>query len=127
MKTYIGTKIIKAKPMTKQEYCDYRGWAVPNDEDPNEEVMLVEYPIDPLSKPNHKDHKGYISMSPKFVFDKAYHIAETWKDREPAVEYTNLIENIDKLAIGLESTLIPKDQIGILSIQLKSMQDYASI
>lgn len=72
MKTYIGTKVLKAKPMTKQEYCDYRGWKVPEDEDPNEPVYLVEYEPDPKSKPNHPDHKGYISMSPKFVFDKAY-------------------------------------------------------
>jgi len=72
MEKYIGVKEIKAKPMTRKEYCDYRGWEVPADEDPNEELYLVEYPVDPESKPNHSDHKGYISMSPKHVFDKAY-------------------------------------------------------
>jgi len=41
MKTYTGTKTIKAIPMTKQEYCDYRGWALPKDEDGSEEVYLV--------------------------------------------------------------------------------------
>jgi len=72
MKTYIGTKVIKAQPMTKQAYCDYRGWKVPENEDPTEEIYLVEYPEDPTSTPNHPDHKGYISMSPKTVFEKAY-------------------------------------------------------
>jgi len=72
MKTYIGTKIIKAKPMTKKEYCNYRGWDIPEDEDPNEKVYLIEYPEDPKSERNHSNHKGYISMSPKHVFDKAY-------------------------------------------------------
>ena len=72
MEKYIGVKEILAKPMTKKEYCDYRGWEVPADEDPNEEIYLVEYSVDPKSKPNHPNHKGYISMSPKHVFDKAY-------------------------------------------------------
>lgn len=72
MKKYIGTKIIFAMPMTKEEYCDYRGWLVPGDEDPNEEVYLVEYEADENSKPNHPEHAGYISMSPKHVFEKAY-------------------------------------------------------
>ena len=47
MEKYIGVKEIKAKPMTRKEYCDYRGWEVPADEDPNEELYLVEYPVDP--------------------------------------------------------------------------------
>lgn len=77
MKVYQGTKIIKATPMTKKEYCDYRGWHVPADEDPNAKVYLVEYEADPESKPNHPDHEGYISMSPAHVFEKAYHEYET--------------------------------------------------
>jgi len=72
MKTYIGLKVIKARPMTKQQYCDYRGWDVPANEDPSEPIYLVEYEKDENSKPNHPDHEGYISMSPKHVFDKAY-------------------------------------------------------
>lgn len=76
MKTYIGKKIIKAKPMTKKEYNDYRGWIMPEGEDPEEEIYLVEYPVDSQSPPNHINHKGYISMSPKHVFDKAYHLLE---------------------------------------------------
>lgn len=69
---YIGSKVIKAIPTTKKEYCDYRGWAVPQNEDPDEEIYLVEYEVDPKSTPNHPNHAGYISMSPKHVFDTAY-------------------------------------------------------
>lgn len=72
MISYIGVKAIKATPMTRKEYCDYRGWEVPSDEDPNEELYLVEYPVDSESRPNHPNHDGYVSMSPKHVFDKAY-------------------------------------------------------
>ena len=37
MKRYIGTKIIKARPMTRGDYNDYRGWQIPADEDPLDE------------------------------------------------------------------------------------------
>lgn len=72
MTTFIGTKIVKSFPMTRKQYCAYRGWDMPENEDPLEEVYLVEYEPAPSSKPNHKDHEGYITMSPKHVFDKAY-------------------------------------------------------
>ncbi len=70
MKTYIGTKIINARPMTRLEYNEYRGWPLPQDESGEDWGYLVEY-MDG-GKPNHADHKGYISWSPKEQFDKAY-------------------------------------------------------
>lgn len=85
MLDYIGTKKIKAVLTTKREYYDYRGWNVPEDEDPNEEVYLVEYEVDPKSKPNHDSHRGYISMSPKHVFEKAYNLIEDNKEQELSI------------------------------------------
>ena len=71
MQPYIGTKIICAKPMNRQEYNDYRGWDLAADEDGLEEGYLVEYQ-DEANIPNHANHEGYISWSPKAVFDAAY-------------------------------------------------------
>ncbi len=70
MKQYIGTKRIKAKPMTRGEYKTYRGWTVPKNENPSDEGYLVEYQDGGI--PNDARHAGYISWSPKDVFDKAY-------------------------------------------------------
>lgn len=70
MKSYVGTKFVNAKPMNRQEYNDLRGWQVPSDENPSDEGYLVEY-IDG-GKSNHPDFKGYISWSPKDVFERAY-------------------------------------------------------
>ena len=70
MKTYIGTKVVNATPMDRQEYNDYRGWELPENENGNDEGYLVEY-LDG-GKPNHAAHSGYISWSPKEQFDKAY-------------------------------------------------------
>ena len=60
MKQYIGTKIIKAKPMSRGEYNIYRGWTIPVDEDPADEGYLVKYSDD------------YVSWSHKDVFEGAY-------------------------------------------------------
>lgn len=70
MNTYIGTKIIRAKPMSRQEYNDLRGWVVPADENPADEGYLVEY-LDG-GKANVAGFSGYVSWSPKEVFENAY-------------------------------------------------------
>lgn len=66
---YVGTKIVLAKPMTRQEYNDYRGWKLPENENGNDAGYLVEYP-EGIS--NHAEHRGYISWSPASQFDMAY-------------------------------------------------------
>ena len=70
MNRYIGTKTINAKPMSRQAYNNLRGWVVPADEDPADDGYLVEY-IDG-GQANHPDFDGYISWSPKDVFERAY-------------------------------------------------------
>lgn len=70
MKTYIGTKIIKAMPMTRLAYNEFRGWPLPADENGSDEGFLVEY-LDG-GKPNTATHAGYVSWSPSEQFEKAY-------------------------------------------------------
>jgi len=70
MKAYIGTKIIRAKPMTRAEYNAYRGWILLADENGADEGFLVEYTDG--GKPNDPRHMGYISWSPADVFERAY-------------------------------------------------------
>lgn len=69
-KTYEGTKRVNARPMNRCEYNAYRGWEVHPDENPADDGYLVEY-LD-SGKPNHPGHAGYISWSPKDVFERAY-------------------------------------------------------
>lgn len=70
MNTYIGTKVVSARPMSRREYNEYRGWELPADENGDDQGMLVEY-LDG-GKSNHPAHKGYISWSPLDVFERAY-------------------------------------------------------
>jgi hypothetical protein len=60
MKKYIGCKLLEAKPMTMGDFNTFRGWTIPDDENPEDEGYLVKYP------------DGYISWSPKQIFEKAY-------------------------------------------------------
>ena len=60
MKQYIGTKLLLAIAMNLGDYNLKRGWTIPANEDPLKEGYQVEYP------------DGYISWSPKEVFEASY-------------------------------------------------------
>lgn len=68
--TYIGTKVINAQPCTRSAYCGLRGWDVPENENGDDEGYLLEYTdkIEDMVP----GFKGYVSWSPKDVFEKAY-------------------------------------------------------
>ena len=70
MQTYIGTKLVRMKPMTRAEYNDFRGWQLPADENGSDEGYLVEY-LDG-GEPNTPHYAGYVSWSPKEQADNAY-------------------------------------------------------
>ncbi len=71
MKHFFGTKLVKAKPMTQEEFAQYMGTTTPtNMPDRSPPGYLVEYVNGGDS--NHENHDNYISWSPKAVFEDAY-------------------------------------------------------
>jgi hypothetical protein len=70
MNTFIGVKLVKAKPMTRLEYNNFRGWVLPGDENGDDAGFLVEY-VDG-GKANTESFAGYVSWSPADVFERAY-------------------------------------------------------
>lgn len=70
---YTGIKNVDGTPMTRGAYNMYRGWTMPPDENPEDEGYLVEYEVGENNPPNHPDHKGWISWSPKLVFEESYY------------------------------------------------------
>ncbi len=60
MEKYIGVKIIEAKPMNLGDYNNYKGWNIPENEDPKRDGYLVKY------------SDNYISWSPREAFEDAY-------------------------------------------------------
>ena len=144
MSMYLGVKAIMAsEPITKKAYCDYREWDVPKDEDPNALVRLVEYQPDPKSIPNHKNHEGYVSMSPLHVFNDAYRSVDTefdvsafdGKSFEPhqervvieAKELGDKIVPLTKFISGDVYATLPDDEQVRLANQVKAMTYYFTI
>ena len=61
---YIGTKLVEAKPMNRGEYNLYRGWQLPEDENPDDAGYLV------ISA------DGYETWTPKAKFEADYRSTE---------------------------------------------------
>jgi len=57
---YFGSKTIYATPKTLGEYNKFRGWTIPENENPDREGYMVQY------------EDGYISWSPTEAFEPAY-------------------------------------------------------
>ena len=98
MQNYIGIKSIKAREMNRLDYNTYRGWQLPDDEDGSDEGFLVEY-VD-SGKSNHPDHEGYISWSPKDVFERSHHITcDAYNnDIMKYFEYSHLPEKLQRIS-----------------------------
>lgn len=60
MQKYVGTKQIEARPMTRGDYNNYRGWQIPAEENPADEGYLVRYSDE------------YESWSPEKQFNEVY-------------------------------------------------------
>jgi hypothetical protein len=67
---YIGTKLIKAKVLTRGEFHDLAGTTLPAGEDGDDEGFLV---VHIGYAPNLPGYEGYVSWLSKAQFVKAYH------------------------------------------------------
>jgi len=99
MQKYIGTKLIEASPMRLGEYNVYRGWKIPDNENPEKEGYLVRYP------------DGYESWSPKDIFDQAYLAVEDNKELPSGVSIgqkmvDEFISSIETSTMGEKTTVV---------------------
>lgn len=72
MKTYVGTKVVHATPMTREAYNNLRHWVLSANEDGLEQGYMLEYGDG--GDPNVAGFAGYVSWSPKAVFERAYEV-----------------------------------------------------
>ena len=134
MKKYVGTKIIDAEPMTLGNYNGYRGWVIPEDEDPTREGYLVKY------------SDNYISWCPKEIFEATYveqgtnELYETcllmksdcFKDRFIAefIQLDNRIKGLKKMLESYKAGTLkfkPESSYEDLFRQLVFMENYREI
>lgn len=130
MQHYVGTKIIKATPMTRGDYNVYRGWDIPADENPEDTGYLVEYTDG--GQPNHPKHDGYISWSPSAVFEGAYlpmgdvSDCPDWVQRLVA-EKAQLDDRLSKLIAYLDSVELVSPHILKLREQESLMRSLSDL
>lgn len=131
--TYLGTKVIHAVAMTRADYNIYRGWELPKDEHGDDNGYLVEYADG--GAPNVEGHTGYVSWSPRDVFEKAYgtpvrQTPETLVDR--LIQEKNWItEKTLKLSLLINDPThmqtISEEEQQEMREQLEFMLDYVNV
>lgn len=108
MQEFIGVKRLKAKPMTREEYNELRGWTVPADENPDDEGYLVEY-LDG-GKANVPGFDGYVSWSPRDVFERSYRPADSRIGFAVSCEVSAFLRDVADRAMmsdgGIESAVV---------------------
>jgi hypothetical protein len=124
MTSYIGTKQINAKPMNRLDYNVFRGWELPADENGADDGYLVEYADG--GQANTEEYSGYVSWSPKDVFERAYKPNNTFEDRLQ-IEHSDTLNRVTTLCTYLASehfnTLDPVTK-DLLITQFSAMQTY---
>ena len=127
MPLYQGKKDVYSKPLTLGEYNRLQNWLMPEGQDPATPGYLIEYKDG--GKANHVEFDGYISWSPKDVFEGSYNLVETPLDRLK-IESTEL----DTRATGLGAFIatgkhkeLGRLQSSLLSVQFDQMDVYSKI
>lgn len=98
---YVGSKALYAVPMDRGAYNALRGWEVPADEDASDEGYVVSYLDGGVG--NVPGFSGYISWSPKAVFEQSYRAVDYSTPLAPPhvqrmqEEYSQLSARIDRL------------------------------
>ena len=132
MKEYVGIKRISAEPMNRGDYNKYRGWIIPENENPEDEGYLVKYP------------DNYESWSPKNAFEEAYTElgsntlidsvllmkSKDFKERFKA-EHIQLKYRLNKLKLMVNNwnnlSFIPTCSKDVYDEQIKYMQGYLNV
>jgi hypothetical protein len=125
--TYIGTKVIHAIPMTLGDYNNFRSWTLPGEENPNAPGYLIEY-ADGVGEPNMPHITGYVSWTPKSVFENSYHLVvkADFFDRLQT-EHTELetkLAALETYRLGEAIHTLPTNQQILLHQQAGYMREY---
>lgn len=96
MKKYLGVKLIEAEPMTRGDYNKFKGWTIPENENPDDEGYLVKYSDD------------YISWSPEEPFEKSYLelCSENLKNTITQEDVNDFIETVETIKVGEKTTFV---------------------
>lgn len=124
MKQFNALKKVTAKPMTRQEYNDLRGWKLASDD--AEGYLTVDAEIEA----NISGYDGEVSWTPKEHFDKHYYRADDQPVDRMAIENLQLLERLKALDSLLEKPqpkFISDKQWSLLQSQRAYMKGYFKV
>lgn len=127
LRPFVGTKKVKATPMTWGQYCELRGIPVTQDGNPGLTPQtlgyLVEYPdTEHLNDPR---FDGYISWSSSKVFDESYQPAET-EQNLIKIEIRRTEAEMKRLQNRVNAEIHHSDH-QLVKIQIHMMQAYLQV
>lgn len=128
MKTYQGTKVLDARPMSRGEYNAYRGWQMPEGENATDAGYLVEYRDG--GKANDSRHVGYISWSPADVFERTYKPVYAPHQQRVVDEHESLTAKLGALENFFSGSIfstLPSAEQDRLHHQAAHMRGYATV
>ena len=126
MVAFAGASVVHAATMTRQEYNDYRGWQLPEDENGNDVGYILE---DRAGQKNTEQMDGFVQWLPKDEFLRKFASAETPQDRV-RLEQRELNEKLDALENFLDKgqlKFIDDQQWALLQEQQKHMDAYNDV
>ena len=126
MVAFAGATGVHAATMTRQEYNDYRGWQLPEDENGNDVGYILE---DRAGQKNTEQMDGFVQWLPKDEFLRKFASAETPQDRV-RLEQRELNEKLDALENFLDKgqpKFIDDQQWALLQEQQKHMDAYNDV
>ena len=126
MVAFAGTSLVYAATMTRQEYNDYRGWQLPEDENGKDVGYILE---DRAGQKNTEQLDGFVQWLPKDEFLRKFASAETPQDRV-RLEQRELNEKLDALENFLDKgqpSFIDGEQWALLQEQQKHMDAYNDV
>lgn len=71
-KQYVGVKTVYARRMMRGAYNLFRGWQLPDNEDPRDDGYLIEDHSFAVQQDLVGKARGYVTWLPKDVFEKSY-------------------------------------------------------
>lgn len=126
MFAFAGTSLVHASTMTRQEYNDFRGWNLPDNENGSDVGYIIE---DRAGKKNTEQLDGFVQWLPKDEFLRKFLPAETPQARV-RLEQRELYTKLDALENFLEKgqpAFINNEQWALLQEQKKHMDVYNDI
>lgn len=127
LRPFIGTKKIKATPMTWGQYCELRELKPVEHEvsglTPQTLGYLVEYPD--AEHRNDSRFDGYLSWSPSKVFEESYQPAET-EQNLIKIEIRHIEAEMERLQNRVNAEIHHSDH-QLVKIQIGMMQAYLQV